>query len=481
MNANEKIGKSVVLKFVERVLAQILLFFLSIILSRLLSPSDYGIYSISILYVVLIGNTITNGVYTIILQKKTMSDVEISSVALGVTGVASLITFLFFLVSPFLASFYGSYELTSIFRVSSLLIVLIATNSVLTGLTYREMNFKISFYSNIISILASSAIGIYMAMKGMSYWSLIICELIRILVLNIIMFISFRKINWFQFSFKAIAPIYKENNKFIGINLFINIIENLQSFIISRNYNADVLGNVSRGRSLPSMLSNPIVDTINNVLIPPLSANRTNQIEFKSLYRKAFTSFSLVSFPLMSLLLINSKDLIVLLYTEKWIGLTFFIKIFSIYYALKPINMLVLDIYLSIENNKMFIKVSKISNILFIVFTVISIPFGLKPFILVSNLMYMICVNIYSLFCMRRDFNYEYNEQYSDIFSFILIIITSLLITQIFELSGMNLLVRLIIRSSSFLVFYLIFVFLTKKVIFIESLKFIRNTFFKNK
>lgn len=481
MDTYEKIGKSVILKFVERVLAQILLFILSIILSRLLSPSDYGIYSIATLYVVLIGNTISNGIYMIILQKTILSDIEISSITIGFTGVATLITFFFFLISPVLANYYGNSQLISVFRVSSLLIVLITTNSILTGLTYREMSFKISLYANIISILISSIIGIYMALVGMSYWSLIFCELIRILVLNIIMFICYRRIDWFKFSSKVINPIYKENNKFIVTNFFISVVENLQSFIISKNYNANVLGNVSKGKSLPSMLSNPMVDAINNVLIPPLSTNRTNEIEFKSLYRKTFSTFSLVSFPLMSLLFINSNDLIVLLYTEKWIGLAFFVKIFCIYYALKPINMLVLNIYLSIENNKMFRKLSKISNVLFVIFTIISIPLGLMSFILISNLMYMVCINIYSLWCMRRDFNYNISEQFSDIISFLLITAASLLFTQIFNLEDANLLIRLVIRSTFLLSSYLFFVFLVKRQVYTELFEFIKKIMLKNK
>ena len=94
------------------------------VLSRILTPSDFGVVAIATVFIAFFNLLSDFGIATAIVQFKDLSPKDISSIFGWSFWLAVLLSTIFFLCSPFIASFYENPLLDSICRLISLQIFL---------------------------------------------------------------------------------------------------------------------------------------------------------------------------------------------------------------------------------------------------------------------------------------------------------------------------------------------------------------------
>ena len=177
-------------KFAERFGISSVQFILQIILARLLTPNDYGMLSIMIIFTNLSNVFIQNGFNTALIQKKDTTNEDYSSV-FWLTLIISLFLYcILFLISPIIASFYNMSEIIFPFRILSLLIIPGALNSIQIAVVSKKMNFKKIFQSNLFSIIISGIISIVLAYLNMGIWALVFQSLLNVMISTIIMWFT---------------------------------------------------------------------------------------------------------------------------------------------------------------------------------------------------------------------------------------------------------------------------------------------------
>lgn len=148
-------------KFAERIAAQLVSLVVSIILARLLSPSEYGTISLVMVFITIANVFVNSGFGQALIQKKDADSLDFSSVfyfSLGFTGL--LYCLLFFLAIP-IADFYNMPILVPVLRVLSLSVPIMGINSVQQAYVARKMQFKLFFYATFIGTVISAIVGIF--------------------------------------------------------------------------------------------------------------------------------------------------------------------------------------------------------------------------------------------------------------------------------------------------------------------------------
>ena len=135
-----------------RALTQIILsFFVGIVLARLIDPKDFGLFAITLVFIGFSGITSSLGVTPALIQRKKISH---SSRRVSMT-LTILIGFLFYIIfwvlAPFISSFFGVEELTLIIRVISLIFISKGFSSYSRAMLIRYLKFKEIFITNITS------------------------------------------------------------------------------------------------------------------------------------------------------------------------------------------------------------------------------------------------------------------------------------------------------------------------------------------
>lgn len=141
-----KVVSSLVWKFLERGGVQGVQFVLSVMLARLVTPSDYGVVALLLVFVQIANVFIQSGFGTALIQKRYADDRDFSSVLYLSLFVAAVLYAVLFFISPFVAGFYEQPVLKPLLRVISVTLFFGAVNSVQGAYVSRMMQFKRFFF-----------------------------------------------------------------------------------------------------------------------------------------------------------------------------------------------------------------------------------------------------------------------------------------------------------------------------------------------
>ena len=159
-----KIFSGLFWKFGERLLAQGVSFAVSVVLSRLLLPDDYGVVAIVLIFINIANVFVTSGFSTALVQKKDATDVDFSTNFYCSLVMSLIVYIVMFFISPVIANFYVMPDLALIIKVFSLRIPLSAFSAIQHAYVERHMLFKRYFFSTLFGTIVSGVVGIVFAL-----------------------------------------------------------------------------------------------------------------------------------------------------------------------------------------------------------------------------------------------------------------------------------------------------------------------------
>ena len=98
---------NLVWKFGERLSSQLVSFVVSIIIARILDPSDYGLVSMTMVFISLSNVLVDGGFSSALIQKKNADKLDFSTVFWFSVVFAISIYVILYISAPYIASFYG--------------------------------------------------------------------------------------------------------------------------------------------------------------------------------------------------------------------------------------------------------------------------------------------------------------------------------------------------------------------------------------
>ena len=131
-------------KFAERVASQLVSFVVSIVLARILMPSDYGAIAMVMVFITLAQVFVEGGFSGALIQKKDADKLDFSTVLYFVLFFSIILYIVIYFSAPYISNYYGKdYEiLTPVFRVLGIQIIIYGVNSVQQAYVSREMMFR---------------------------------------------------------------------------------------------------------------------------------------------------------------------------------------------------------------------------------------------------------------------------------------------------------------------------------------------------
>ena len=142
-------------RFGERIFAQGVSFIISLVLARLLTPNDYGVVAILLIFIDIANVFVVSSFGVALVQKKDADQLDFSSVFYFNVVLSFVVYGLLFMAAPYIESYYAIEGLGSLLRLLSLKIILSGANSVQQAYVQRNMLFKKFFFSTLIGTLIS--------------------------------------------------------------------------------------------------------------------------------------------------------------------------------------------------------------------------------------------------------------------------------------------------------------------------------------
>ncbi|MGL4865416.1 MAG: lipopolysaccharide biosynthesis protein [Cetobacterium sp.] len=413
-NLKTKVVSSLIWKLLERTGVQGVQFVIQIVLARLLSPKDYGVIAIIMIFIALANVFIQSGFSIALIQKKDTDDVDYSSVFYLSLGLAGVLYIILYICAPTIANFYKMSELVNILRVLSLTLFLGAFNSIQNVFIAKTFDFKKQFFSSLIGIVCSGILGIVLAYEGFGIWTLVYQQLMNQLLICLVLLIIVKWRPKLLFSFERIKKLFIFGSKLLLSSLLDTLYMNLTSLVIGKFYSPSMLGYYNRGNQFPQLIISNFNGAIQSVMFPTLAAEQHNRLRVKEIVRRSIVTSSYIVFPLMIGLIAISEPLIKLLLTDKWLECIPYLRIFCLSYALWPIHTANLQAINAIGRSDIFLKLEIIKKIIGLIILVISLKYGVFA-IAIGVLISGILASFINGYPNKKLLDYAYLEQVKDV------------------------------------------------------------------
>lgn len=475
-NMNENIEKhnlisSLFWKFLERAGAQVISFVILIILTRLISPNQFGVLAIVTVFTNFANVFITGGLGASLVQKKDTDELDYTSI-FYVSLIISIIFFLgIFFFSPLISRFYEVDSLSEVLKVLSITLLFGPFNTVQEAYLQKERKFKKQLIVTLIAVIISGSLGIISALNDFGIWALVIQQISFSIIKTIALFIVVRWIPKFIFSFQRVKVLYSFGWKILVGNLLNVLSKDVRTLFIGHRYTNDDLAFYNKGEQIPSLLITNINGSIQSVLLPTLSIYQDDKNEIKSKTRRSVKTSSFIVIPMMFGLAIVAKPLVILLFTEQWLFSVPYIQILSFSFALYPIHTANIQAINAIGRSDVTLKLEIIKVVISIVLLVLMIPYGVL-FIAVGALISGLLSSFLNAYPSKKLLKYTYKEQFKDLSTSI--VLSSLMVVIIFPLKFFihNNIVLLLTQSILGLIVYVFLSYIFK----VESFLYLSNT-----
>ena len=313
-----KVLKATLWSFLQRAGSLIIGFVANMVLARLLEPEDFGCIAIILVFVSFADILIDSGLTSALIQKKEVSENDVSTVFFFFFSFSIVLFILIFFAAPAIARFVSIPNLAMYLRVESIAVLIRAFYCIQAASLSKNLKFKNLAKYNILSSFASASIAITLAALGCGVWSLVAKNLILQLSLCLLYRhaskVSYR-LGFFKENFKELFSF----GWFVALTTFMDTLySNLTAFLIGKRYSVKDLGYYNQAKSLEQIPVYSLSMVINQVLFPFMSKMQDDPSRVLNNTRKVIIATSFFTFPLMVYLIFFAKPVIILLYSAKW-------------------------------------------------------------------------------------------------------------------------------------------------------------------
>lgn len=474
MDDKQEVKCKVVTGFFWRVLektsSQVAGFIISIILARLLLPSDYGIIAMTLIFLSVADVLVTSGFSSALVQKIKVDDVDFSSIFWAELAFSIIIYVFIFFVAPYLSTCFDNPLLGEVFRVLGIRLPLGVYNSIQQAYVTRAMRFKKFFYSTLLATLLSGLVGVYFAYEGIGVWALVIQNLTSLIITTLVLFFIVPWRPQFVFSMDRFNSLIGFGWRFAVTNFIGVIFNQIRSFVIGLKYTSADLAYYNRGEQIPSVVETNIENALISVLFPAFSRMQDDPMAIKNMLRKTMRIGAFFIFPIMLGILAIAHNLVLVILTDKWMACIPFIQAFCVNQCIGFLGAINLQTLNGLGRVDISLKLEFIKKPIFL--CVILLTMGISPLALVfGGIVYNVIVFIINSFPNRKLIDYKIGDQIKDVIvPFVMAIIMSLVVLRVeFTLLPIwgNLVLQILIGIAVYV--FLAYIFMNRDFMFIKE------------
>ena len=350
-------------------LGQGVTFLVGLVLARLLSPVEYGLIGIVLIFTTVLSGVVDSGFSNALIRKKDVTDDDYNTMFITNMMVSIVLSAVLFLCAPLIAWFFVRHELTSLIRAMGLLLIFQALSITQVTILTKRIDFKTKTKASLISAVFSGIVGIGMALMGFGVWSLVGQQLSKQLLYTLCLW-TFNK--WWptlRFCRQSFCYMWGFGWKLLVSGLLNNIWNQLYQVVVGKCYSPATLGQYSRSKEYANIFSQNFTTIIQRVTYPALSEVQDDKERMVSAYRRVIKVSMFITCVCMISMGAVAEPLIYCLIGPQWHEAATYLPLICLSMTLYPLhainlNMLQIqgrsDIFLYLEIVKKVIAIGPI-------------------------------------------------------------------------------------------------------------------------
>lgn len=402
---------------------QIISFIVSIVLARILLPSEFGLVGMISIFVAVGGAMISSGLPNSLIRATDPDHEDYSTVFVFNLAASFLIYIILFFAAPYIAQFFKQPMLVQITRVSTLSFIISAFAAIQVVRLHKFLDFKTETKASVTSTLISGAVGVFLAYSGFGVMSLVYMG-ITSAIINTIML-------WFMSDWKP-SLIFNKNkfkthfgfgSRILLTSLIDTIFKNIYIIIIGKYFSPAQVGFYNRADSIKQLPVTTFSTIFNKVTYPLFAEIKNDDIRLKSVSKQLMKMVIFIIGPTLMVLAVLAEPMFRFLFTEKWLPAVPYFQILCINGVLFPLHSYNLNILAVKGRSDLILRLEIVKKAVLTLVLVISFQFGMYG-LLVGQVIFSIVALGINSYVSGKFINYYIWEQLLDIFSIVLLTLT---------------------------------------------------------
>lgn len=374
---------------VDALLGQGVTFIVGLVLARLLSPDEYGLIGICLIFTTVLNGIVDSGFSNALIRKKKVTDEDYNTMFTTNMAISIVLYALLFISAPFVSNFFHRIELTVLVRVTGLILFLNALSITQVTILTKNIDFKTKTKASLVSAIISGVIGIAMAFMGYGVWSLVAQQLSKQLLYTLCLWVLNKWWPKFTFYNDSFKYMWGFGWKLLASGILNNVWNQLYQVVIGRCYTSSTLGHYTRANECASIFSSNLTTIVQRVTFPVLSELQDDKKKLLVSYRKLIKVSMFVTVICMFALGAMAEPMIYSLIGPQWHQAATFLPFICITMSLYPLHAINLNMLQVQGRSDLFLYLEIVKKIITL------IPIFIGAFV---GVYWMLCASIFTGF-----------------------------------------------------------------------------------
>ncbi len=469
--------------FTKIMVGQFRNFVVSTILARLLFPEDFGLLGLAMVFASLTDSFVDFGFGNAIIQKQRVNKTQLSTVFWINMMMATLLGLAMFFSASWVAVYFDMPQLKPLTQLMSLTFLIKGLSTLQNALFQKKLDFKTPFKVELVSGFLSGGVGIYLAYTGFGVYSLIYSQITGWIIGTLLIWYFSTWKPSFLFDLTQVKELWNFGYKY-SLSVFIDSVFNkLDTIIIGKLFSASILGLFYKAQSLDNLVFTLSFSSISGVLFPSFSKIGDDNKRLRAALIKVLHVVCFTTFLFSGLAVINAKSIIVILFTEKWLGSVPIFQILGLFTFIHTLPTILATPVLSIGESGANLKVEMSKKALYLLAIPVAIYYGLYAYI-IATIVAAILGMYFNLVLLKRFFEFKIGSFIKLFLTYFVPFILFMVIEFLMPEMEINHFLLIAIKSSIYILCYFLINIVSKTkglFEFISLLKILKNTYLERK
>ena len=346
------------------------------ILARLLTPKDFGLFAMVTTVMSFLRVFKDAGLSTATVQREGITYAQVSNLFWINVAMSGAISLLMAAGSPAIAWFYREPRLVGITLILSSTFLLSGLTVQHTALLNRQMRFKAMAVIQVGSMLVGTAVGVVMAWTNYGYWALVWGNFATVAASVVL--------TWIAIPWRPQAPIGGSGTRSLigfGANLttggfLYSFARGADALLIGRFCGPDSVGLYTRAGALLNRPIEQFLSPLQSVFVPALSRIQMQPERYRRTFLRLYEAMALVSCLSTGLLFALARPLTLVVLGAKWEQAAVIFAGLTIAAFYMPLGAAATWLFISQGRGRDWLFSSSLGSTITVVSFVAGLPFG---------------------------------------------------------------------------------------------------------
>lgn len=317
------------------------------IMARILAPSDFGLVAMVAIFTGLAVQLMDGGLSMATIQREEITHDQVSNLFWINAALGLALYVLAICLAPVIAWVYKEPRLVSIMAIMSLMFVIGGLSVQHNAILRRRMQFRVIAVVDVVSIFLGLVVGVFAAMQGMGYWSLVLMPIVNFTSQTLLRWCY---VGWMPGWMKrgtGVRPLVGFGAELTGANIVGYITTNVTPFVVGLVGGAKYIGLYDRANTIALIPSKKLLLPVMNVMQSALTRVSDSQERLRIAAVSLLSKIALLTMFVTITMFVTADWLVDIILGDGWEESVVIFRILSLGTIVTPITTFVAIVLVS--------------------------------------------------------------------------------------------------------------------------------------